>query len=606
MTTYLSDMINSKPITVGENKSNPVGIYVYNTNNTENTTCLEIVLRGAGGNLGNFLTKIGEFNFKASSNPRYTPPYYVPYKDYVETCPENWVDVGYGQCNSPESYNGGCNGGKVKCRKELQNRGKMKTVTYNEVENYQVTTPASTFTNYNNAQKLDWGRSCNASWKLKDCPDGWSRYVIYGTWVTPGSGRPAVKENIPVPGGRKAYVFYEAPFTKIVLDNNQQTGDGWYYTGSPDNFDATKLNTYNRAPNRYYNLRDIGVNLCKSFPGYNLRCADVSGFGGYSDQDKFNWANYCGATWSYRECPVGWTKQEPVYCPRGYSNEQADSLGQCYAGWGWTFQEGDARRECASSNGTWIPKDYRYNAYTCKMPNTENNKRTPVGGCCGPASYRGPCNSCNQKTEQRVVQKTRQEPEPELVDVCVRDPSSSFRGYSVPQKQSWESQCQAFWPTKQRLVPGVWKCDYGRSIQQDVNEGKVFELGNAADEIQAVRIILENRRVAKPRYFAVAGNKVYIANDGSLDVFSSKGNFQNNCDQAGPKVVVYQLQDIFFAKIEECKRLNDNINSVNNTLENFENMIETRSNKGLWLLVIFVIFVICLFFFNRKIKFRLK
>ncbi len=63
--------------------------------------------------------------------------------------------------------------------------------------------------------------------------------------------------------------------------------------------------------------------------------------------------------------------QNYTNCPNGYRNTIPDKDGKCYAGWDWNFQEGDARRECANSRGTWIPLNYWFNPYTCKMPPKE-------------------------------------------------------------------------------------------------------------------------------------------------------------------------------------------------------------------------------------------
>ena len=57
-------------------------------------------------------------------------------------------------------------------------------------------------------------------------------------------------------------------------------------------------------------------------------------------------------------------------CPQYYNSEKADGNDRCYAGWSWFMTEANAQWFCNDSRGTWIPLDYRYNAYTCQMNKT--------------------------------------------------------------------------------------------------------------------------------------------------------------------------------------------------------------------------------------------
>ena len=68
-------------------------------------------------------------------------------------------------------------------------------------------------------------------------------------------------------------------------------------------------------------------------------------------------------------------------CPRNYNAPTADGTNQCYAGWSWTNSEWDSLINCTTSNGTWIPKDYRYNAYTCEMNNLLPKPEPSDVGC---------------------------------------------------------------------------------------------------------------------------------------------------------------------------------------------------------------------------------
>jgi hypothetical protein len=66
----------------------------------------------------------------------------------------------------------------------------------------------------------------------------------------------------------------------------------------------------------------------------------------------------------------------PAKCPPGYNKPTADvnNNNYCYAGWSSECGEGCANQKCVTNGGTWIPKDYRYNAYTCQMSEPKVDK----------------------------------------------------------------------------------------------------------------------------------------------------------------------------------------------------------------------------------------
>jgi len=61
-------------------------------------------------------------------------------------------------------------------------------------------------------------------------------------------------------------------------------------------------------------------------------------------------------------------------CPEKYYAVVTNAAAnyRCYAGWGWDNQEWTARDNCINANGTWIPLNYAYNAYTCEMKEHQN------------------------------------------------------------------------------------------------------------------------------------------------------------------------------------------------------------------------------------------
>ena len=72
---------------------------------------------------------------------------------------------------------------------------------------------------------------------------------------------------------------------------------------------------------------------------------------------------------NFRKMGVNTTKTitKQAKCPPRYSTNTPDSNQDCYAGWHPDCAEDCHRNSCAQSGGTWIPKDYRYNGYTCRM-----------------------------------------------------------------------------------------------------------------------------------------------------------------------------------------------------------------------------------------------
>lgn len=131
----ISQMINSMPISVAERPNNELGVYIKETHNEATTKCLESILKNDsnGGNLGNYVDNLGEFNFKEAKNPVFTKGYWQPYKDYVENCPEGWADLGYGNCTKTTGYDGPCNAGRTKCNWEWRIQ-RYDTQYYNDYE----------------------------------------------------------------------------------------------------------------------------------------------------------------------------------------------------------------------------------------------------------------------------------------------------------------------------------------------------------------------------------------------------------------------------------------------------------------------------------------
>lgn len=364
----ISDLIKCTPSGVQERSRSILGEYIYGTGYNENSTCLEVVVKNKGGNVGQFVQKVGDYNFKAVTSETYSPPKEERYTDYNEKCPENWKSQGDGCVNTTQKngsyvYSGSCDAGRTKKTKKYQFiRNEQRQEQYNE-----------------NVAKL-----CN-------CPRGWTDLGNYAC---------------------------RAP---------------WYYYGP---------------------------------------CAIVSGFRGYSDDDKRNWGYWCRSTW--------------------------DNCNQNVA--------------------------------------RTRNKEVPLYG---------------------------------WVDINDTEPPSVFG--SEQDKKKAESRCNVKWPTKTKSTPGKWDCGYGTSIADDVNSNKIIDLGTANNYVEATAKVLKNTVVPNPKYFAISHGRVYLAKDGKLDAFSSKGNYTTNCPKNEGKVEVYELKPTFYSGLVECCNVDNSINNTLNNLEKFEN-----------------------------------
>lgn len=86
-------------------------------------------------------------------------------------------------------------------------------------------------------------------------PDGAHSHALgyfFGPWVTPqGNGCIPVQSVAHLTSGEKVYMVYEAPYTKMVTAGDE----GRYFTGPLASFDASKWDTYDRAPPKHYNFQ---------------------------------------------------------------------------------------------------------------------------------------------------------------------------------------------------------------------------------------------------------------------------------------------------------------------------------------------------------------
>jgi len=206
-----------------------------------------------------------------------------------------------------------------------------------------------------------------------------------------------------------------------------------------------------------------------------------------------------------------------------------------------------------SSDPKWIPEHTENVAdYSQYCPAGWTQKGT---GCYAPDSYSGPCNSGKSSCQLRI-----------LGDCLIGNdqPPSYFTGYSDQNKKDWAQGCGADWPQVSRKVPGAYQCQYGASIGDDIAQGSVIKIGTVSggDYIEATKIAILNSKGIRPNFFAMVGNDVYLASNGSDAPFTEKGTYETNCDNGG-RVQLYQLDSKIFQLLDACKSLNNNLNSAN-------------------------------------------
>jgi len=377
----------------------------------------------------------------------------------------------------------------------------------------------------------------------KKCPEGWEEtgngdFCASRTYKGPcNSGKEKCKDEY-VNSGRKKTEFYTENISQPVYQpssnfrtyNSAQKADWARSCG-------VSWSGRRRLANCPDGWTDLGGGACRAPYWYWGPCAQVSGFNGYDDNAKRDWANYCvGGRWTNTvmedittDCPDGWTKQ-------------AD------------------------------------------------------GGCCGPESYRGPCNSCkNIGTRQVPVQKSREVPIFEWKRSCERESGTSFAGYNNWKKEEWERECGANWPMARRIEESYWTCNYGESIEDDMNNSNVIMIGTAKELRDAVMLVLGNDKVAKPRFFAISDGKVYVAKNGEGNIFVDKGKYEKNCEKENRTVELFEIDNELFDKLKDCKEMNDMINNFNVGMEGFENMGGISGNNYGYIVLFMLIILFLLF-----------
>ncbi len=161
-------MAASTPCMDKDNNNKKLAKYIEDSGINPSDNCLTVVLKNASTNLNDFIRKVGDYNYKGSFNPNWTPPRQETYTDYNMTCPEGMTSPDNKTCVSPTNKGGPdeCNPGQNICKQVTKQRTESR---YGQTGNR----PPSNFSSYGGRDRLNWGSSCGASWTMTPCPDGW-------------------------------------------------------------------------------------------------------------------------------------------------------------------------------------------------------------------------------------------------------------------------------------------------------------------------------------------------------------------------------------------------------------------------------------------------
>jgi len=211
----------------------------------------------------------------------------------------------------------------------------------------------------------------------------------------------------------------------------------------------------------------------------------------------------------------------------------------CTAGWARSNSLGGAAQDCAASGGQWVnywddPGFWR-NGYTCYTPTQYD---------------------------------------------WVTENSSWFGNSTNEQKRNWENSCQAYWQMRTVNIPGRWTCTYGVKIEDDIARGNIFQIGIANSSLEAARLVLRSNRMIDNYYFMI-GNEVYITGPNSnVGVFTSKGFYEKNCTEQNNRMgTLYLINNQFFNMLEDCKRMNNSLNNLNETRAIVQNSVSSVREK---------------------------
>ena len=201
------------------------------------------------------------------------------------------------------------------------------------------------------------------------------------------------------------------------------------------------------------------------------------------------------------------------------------------------------------------------------------------GGCAAPEDYKGKCDSGRIMSDEGCLELLEDtstklnlfsfSQKNNFISKCGSKKNTTspanFDNYTPLMKQKWSEFCGANWPEKNR----VENCYTGRSISDDIKAGRVIKIGEANSIMDAAKLAIKKGY----KNFAMIDNIVYVSDNNY--VFISKNKYEKDCDgkyknnkliMENKIVKLYEIIPDFWNELERCKRVNDSINSINNSI----------------------------------------
>ena len=215
----------------------------------------------------------------------------------------------------------------------------------------------------------------------------------------------------------------------------------------------------------------------------------------------------------------------------GRKNKDEGSF--CQAGWTRNNSVVGAWYDCRDSGGLWVnyynDPNFNNHGYTCYKPSIYGN---------------------------------------------VTEPESNFSSYGPEEKRQWENSCKAYWPMKTIYIPGKWTCTYGQKLEDDIARGNIFQIATTNSIGEAAKIALKSNRMINNYFFMVDGKVYIVGANRNVDVFTSKGIYQPNCTENNNKMgTLYVITQEFYNMLNNCKTVNNSINTVNTTRDELQNAV---------------------------------
>jgi hypothetical protein len=304
----------------------------------------------------------------------------------------------------------------------------------------------------------------------------------------------------------------------------------------------------------------------------------------YSDSCPEGWTKQAGSGCTNQNyngnCLAGRTKQvkrRPTCPPNSTSPNISYSywvtVTRYYRWWWWNIPyKAYELRYASYPNPNYYPGwigPYDWNDYTYCYTNGDNTRSNWQN------TARTDCQNSGGSSEwgpHYCLKKNTYDPQTEA--------PSYFNGYTNAAKTDWENNCKAYWPMKTINVPEKYTCQYGERLDDNIARGNIINIGVGYNVVDAAKSALKSNRMID-NYFAIIDNNLYIIGPNSnVNVITSKGRYQKNCpDNNNRKVTLYVINQKFFDMLQDCKTMNNSLNSLNESRNIVQDAITSINEK---------------------------